>query len=799
MIAFKRNHGNRINFIIFIVLALTLNIAVIYPMIFSGYISDDSINSFAYGIAHEKSISILEFYNSINLSWMKNEGRFFPLAFYMYFLFFVIKSVVVYKISILIMVLINISLFGFFIKLLTRSTLLTMISLVLPSWLFQFRMPHDPILGFHWLLELVFLLTLSSLIFLFYFLKSSKYKYIFYSLSIAMYLISILIYEITYLFIVLHLVLILIYSSKKSLKAYVTQLFPYIMVLSIVGGISVVLRIIKRIAETSINAVTYEPNFDMGKYILTLLKQIYASFPLSYLSFNPANLQYLKNADRSSVIISAIFIILINFLIFRNLLKKRDTPFKTSYKVLLVIGISFLVLPNVLVALSPKYQQEIAWGYGYLPVYISYFGLIMILLSGILVVFKKIGSNGRKMVLFAFMIVSIILGILNFINNSVVVRELNRTYLYPREVIQNSIKGGLFSELPENSKLIVDIVYPWDVTAFYNIYSPKKLAYVDSLSNYTNNSVPATQYYLDYKPFNEGKVGYSIISRVDEISVYNSKVFGMTGNNFKIYISGEKQIRNLSISGYWASKDDSEKFETFQLTSEDLKLEESNNEGYLYSYTNNQKVFDIKSLSVNKMTKLTPSFFIKERSKRDMFLDDTNTENIVLHTGFYNKEFGAGIPLVPMTLETGFSIEALVNPGEKQVGYANIFGNHPGYNNFEGFVFQQKNNENNVFTLSYGDGRKFNELVDLNLIPGQVNYIVFSFDDKKVSIYLDGLFKKEVVMEGVFRNSSMPLYVGNWMNGDRPFSGVISELKISNQITGIDKVALNWKLIQESK
>ncbi|WP_068779043.1 LamG-like jellyroll fold domain-containing protein [Paenibacillus sp. GM2] len=783
--------------IIFIILALLLNAIILSPMIFSGYYSDDSINSYAYGIAHERGMSVFEFYASINQSWM-SEGRFFPLAFYMYFLFYIIKSVIVYKISILLMVLLNITLFSFFIKTITRSTFLGLTAMYLPACFFQFRIPHDPILGFHWLLELVFSLTLLSLISLLFYLRSTKNnKIYYYSMSVAFYLISTLIYEITYLFIILHLLIIFLYS-KENLQKKIKLLLPYVVVVLVMGITSLVLRINAGIGGLNeLNEGAYNPSFVVKDYIVLFFKQIIAAFPLSYISFNPSSLVYIQSIHSTKFIISGLLIILLNLLFNKFVMTvKSEQVSREVNKVLIVFGSAFLILPNLLVSFSPKYQTEVNWGNGYLPVYISYFGLIMLCLPLILRMFNSFNGKLNRGVSIIFFLMCSTLGSINYLNNSVVVDELNRTYLYPRELVLDAVKNGLFSEINSSSKLIVGKANLWDTTAFYNLYSPNKIMSVTSMDSYTNQALP-DQYFLNYGYYENG-LSYAMISSLDYISTIDNKIHGMSGSGFQIYIPKEEQAKGIVIDGYWADPTIPGSLEPFRLTFDDLQPHLVNGLATsLYSYTNNKKEIDIKSVSVNGSGSFGISTFINEKDRQDLVLISSKLD--ILHKGFETSSYGTGIALDSVSLLSKFSIELLVEPFEEQIPYAHIFGNHPGYNQSEGFVLQQKKDEKNTFTFSYGNGEKFIDLVDLDLLPNEINYIVISFDVDKVTIYLNGSLMNNIVLKDHYKNSSMPFYIGNWIQGDRPFNGVVNELLITNRNIANEEVLLNWKNVSQNK
>jgi hypothetical protein len=45
----------------------------------------------------------------------------------------------------------------------------------------------------------------------------------------------------------------------------------------------------------------------------------------------------------------------------------------------------------------------------------------------------------------------------------------------------------------------------------------------------------------------------------------------------------------------------------------------------------------------------------------------------------------------------------------------------------------------------------------------------------------------------------MPLYIGNWINGDRPFHGKIFEVKITNYQLNAESIAENWETLNQTR
>ncbi|MBF0549569.1 MAG: LamG domain-containing protein [Deltaproteobacteria bacterium] len=156
-----------------------------------------------------------------------------------------------------------------------------------------------------------------------------------------------------------------------------------------------------------------------------------------------------------------------------------------------------------------------------------------------------------------------------------------------------------------------------------------------------------------------------------------------------------------------------------------------------------------------------------------------NDKNSLVHVQFEApfKQDTKVVELKPVQLSDTFTIEAVVKPAKTQSPYAGILGNHHAEG---GFVIQQRDTEANTFYYGYHDGTNLQESVQVKLQADKWNYLVISQNKTKVTAYVNGKQVASGPVTGTFKNSALPLIVGNWINGDRPFTGTIREVKISN-------------------
>jgi hypothetical protein len=138
-----------------------------------------------------------------------------------------------------------------------------------------------------------------------------------------------------------------------------------------------------------------------------------------------------------------------------------------------------------------------------------------------------------------------------------------------------------------------------------------------------------------------------------------------------------------------------------------------------------------------------------------------------------------GKVLYPIYLNESFFMEILVRPYKGQVAYAAILGNHPG-KGYEGFVIQQNSVNQNEYAFGFGNGKEWLPNIKFNLTENKLNNLSINVKKNQTSVHIDGKFIGSVDTIESIENSDMPLYIGNWVGGDRPFNGSIEEIKIIN-------------------
>ena len=147
------------------------------------------------------------------------------------------------------------------------------------------------------------------------------------------------------------------------------------------------------------------------------------------------------------------------------------------YKILF-FSLCALLGPALAIAASGHQKELIdaGFGYGYLPVFIQYFGSCVLFL--LLLLFIKDLSSGphyKKVFFVLIWLVVFSVGAITREENILIVKESNKFYKYPRELLGESIKNGLLDDVGEKDLILRNERYPSDYHWFYSMKTNKKI------------------------------------------------------------------------------------------------------------------------------------------------------------------------------------------------------------------------------------------------------------------------------------------------------------------------------------
>jgi hypothetical protein len=453
-------------------------------------------------------------------------------------------------------------------------------------------------------------------------------------------------WEISYCFIILFFLLIIPEDKYKITAHKVKVFFLYIVALLIPFLIYMYSRffLFKADALSYPGMFLYKTaanryyagtsfNLDIFKCISTFIIQTIGSFPFSYYLFYPGSIfKTIILAYPQYVMILILFILYFiifycagNYLLHEIfIIKNENQKIHTS---LFLWGIAFLILPSLVLSFSQKYQNELVLGLAYLPVFISYFGFLLIVFGLFLYFIGNLKDNRNiKIILVSIALIFSGLTVFNYSHNLIVVEQSNIEWLYPRAIIEDGIHTGLLNEIPPQSILIVESYYPWDSPKFYyqnsgisfsKVLGPDRNMWYGSLSQNISDNLPKSalistigekkyfkfngNVFYSFYDSNSIDKGYVIIGIIENITCSNRQIYEVSAHNIRIYIE-DPLLNNKGAKGhiiiYGNRQNSQSSYVPFILRENQLKIIASGPTWKIIELPQNNATIDIRSLNV---------------------------------------------------------------------------------------------------------------------------------------------------------------------------------------------------------
>ena len=546
--------------------------AIFYSnLLLTGYLGDDAYNSQIAGKLMQEDISLWTMIDAETRGWLRNGSVRFTFYYLIYPLFYYVTDIQYIKlISIFILFFANFSFYLFFSKL-VRCNKLGLLATLFMFVLIQYRPWHDPVLGFpSYQVPLISALMFMSFYFYMQFLESNKK--VMNLISLILLIFCLCMYEATIPFIPIFG--ILAFTQNKTLTNRFKDIRYHFFIVSIYFIFIIYLKLFI-VESTSYQGASLNLS-NITDLIMAFIKEVYAVFPLSYalptwLSFDtirnfPENIfNFFKISFLSWMVLIGLLIIF-----FYCLNSVKPLIDKNNRKKFVLISLNLLIVPAALTALS-GHQKEVAnisWGLAYLPIYIQYFGLALVMAYVLSeVVNKQSILKKNKLTPILAIIYFFIATITLNENNKIVAKELPKRFSL--DLLQQSFNDGFYDEITPEDVLLRQLKYPQDWFWFYfknlgfevnlceivNVETPWSdhlhlcvgRAPVPAIDIQTNNEW-ATAYSPD---FVNGVNGIAFLSKINKtVFKENNSAIAMYADNIRIYNqkSGEiKVIENIAI------------------------------------------------------------------------------------------------------------------------------------------------------------------------------------------------------------------------------------------------------------
>lgn len=435
------------------------------PLLYSGYYSDDLINSSLKGHLELQNISFFQYLIDVNRYWISSNGRFFPVCLFTTFgISYFAYHLQLYKIFILSNIIVNVLLSGYLLHIVTRNRYVSYLAMLTLPILFQFRLYHDPILSFSAMMQLFLSFILWALILLHRHLHQKSAWYL--VASVAFYNLALYFYEVSLLLLPLFLILV-IAKHHARISDMIKVSISYVMSATLALIVMIVVRQMRDVASAGYSGITL--NLEASRVYKTFLLQLCASLPLTYYIGNPSQLfrhdvsSLLGEIAWYDLLVLALFISFYLTLI-NKVVGARSIP------ILFYLGSTLMICPAVLISMSLKYQAELRYfgaGMGYVPVYIQYFGTAFVMTAGIVLTLQKLRSKGKRMLVHIAVLVLISAALLvNMQSNRLVVEKANIDLHYRRAALTQALGENILRDVPDNAKLYILDEYTFDPYPF---------------------------------------------------------------------------------------------------------------------------------------------------------------------------------------------------------------------------------------------------------------------------------------------------------------------------------------------
>lgn len=533
-----------------------------------------------------------------------------------------------YRLYVLILICINIWLFGKCVYQWLGSHKIKWLSMLMAPFFFQIYFDfHHPILMYFGLMQLVFITLFSSMYFFWKYCIERKKRWLI--ISGLFYLWGLVTYEVAFVFILIFL--FLGYFATKDIKKSIKSSLLHITLFGIFIIINLFISPNKGYSGTTFS-------LNLLKIVSTTINQMAATIPLSNFMVNNwiqnrtivPKLFLLNNISLGDLLTEILFLLTL-FIIHITKEKKCNLNLKNT---VIFGGIGFMIMffPSALMGLSAGYQNKISLGVGHIPVYIQYYGLIVLFVAGYIflekgltkVDTKKIGIRFNN---FFIVVVAVFILLVNQQYSRLSINTINTNIYNKMLALQYSLQDGILDGISNDSVILNTQVVPTGWTnsyyssQFYINYSQKPLVNVEYIDDYSeqlmstyktqnNNTgmieVPVTQTTYIVRSNKNPKDGVIYIGDVKllTIDLARKKIIKFEIDELRIYTM--KSVASKYISLY-ENNGMSDEHRYYFLEG---NLTESGEKGQIYKFKFNDSIVDFNSVFlVNDLDHIDPEIY----------------------------------------------------------------------------------------------------------------------------------------------------------------------------------------------
>jgi hypothetical protein len=273
-------------------------------------------------------------------------------------------------------------------------------------------------------------------------------------------------YELAYVFGFFPIAIAL--NNASSLKRKVAVIAPSLLTSTAFGALALYLR-----AISTHKAANYTPNYAPGVLASTFGKQELGTLPGTFQIHARAHQlnsisAFSQNASHVAVALGIAAAVFAALAVWRSHLRDGARPIAAP----LSLGFMLMVLPALPLMLAPKYQDELEWGWAYLPVLFQVFGL------GLLLATLVQAAVGRRTVITSALVVAVavVVGISTAYDGSL--NQLTATDLAKWKTLrltqQSALRSGMLEDVPDNAVVFASPPHYWQTKYFFYRYTGGK-------------------------------------------------------------------------------------------------------------------------------------------------------------------------------------------------------------------------------------------------------------------------------------------------------------------------------------
>jgi hypothetical protein len=499
---------------------------------------------------------------------------------------------------------------------------------------------------------------------------------------------------------------------------------------------------------------------------------------------------------------------------------RRITERPANAGLLLGVGLLMLGLPAAIVSASEKYQEQVRWGLGYLPVYLQYFGLAIVAATVACSICAFAARRRARRFHDCFAVTSAVgfsaAAILSFFANRYVVELRNAQLRYPRDFIESAARHGFFKDVPAESIVLKDRLAPWDTDVFYLQHSGRKLhvmtpeRWLSRERDTVFGRKPSQGVYaLDYESDErEDGPGWAVLGRLSEVYFQkngkSASIVSRMVEDPQAYVEAPATLARrpspLLTNGWRFLSGDAMAPAVFDLRAA-LRIGDrwANTQlprGGYRDFTGPRRMpapasacglllQEPKAPDASVVPVLTARAFTgKENIPLEQVAgvlfdgDVVDGQTVRLPSGNSSRVSLSAAGLGQSSL----GLALYVYPTGGQPRYAAIVSNH---GNWRGFGLEQDGGTNPAqFQLTIGNGNSWKPLGPVSIPPGEWSLILLGVEPSRTTLRVirgETDIRRELDSAPAASLSDSDLvYLGNWPAGDRPFIGRIGHVSVAD-------------------